>query len=234
MNQEPRILYISSASPVKGPGAIGWLHVTKLKEAGYDVDMLTLYKESSLPQVLYVRNRGFWTRLKEWIKYKFGKNLPGAPRFFFYKKETEPPVPVERVLKRILKPYDLVMVYFWQEMLSFQTVEAIFDKLNHPIVFFLCPDYSHMSGGCHFINDCLRYQTGCGCCPAFNSNDENDFTHWNVVYRKKFYEKVKPVVFGNSYMDSIYQKSLLLKDARKYIFQPLFNVVSFKPQPKVD
>ena len=37
MDVKPRILYISSASPVKGPGAIGWEHVTKLKQAGYKI-----------------------------------------------------------------------------------------------------------------------------------------------------------------------------------------------------
>lgn len=234
MAPKPQILYISSASPVKGPGSIGWQHVTKLKESGYDVDMLTLNKETSLSDVLYVRERGFWTKAKEWLKYKLGMDLPGPPYFFFYKKETEPPVPIKKILKLIDKSYDLVFVYFWQEMLSFQTIEAIYDKLNRPVVFFLCPDFSHMSGGCHFTNGCLRYQTGCGSCPAFRSKDENDFTHWNVIYRKKFYEKVKPVVFGNNYMNSIYQKSFLLKDVRKYIYQPLFNIDSFKPLKKQD
>ena len=230
MSVKPRIIYISSASPVKGPGTIGWGHVQLLKEAGFEVDMLTLYKEPTLPEVLFVQNNG---KLRMWgrkiINRFFRKRMPDQPHFFFYQKETEPPIPARKVVDKITKKYDLVMVYFWQGMLSFQTVEAIYDKLDHPVVYFISPDYSHMSGGCHFTCDCLRYQTGCGCCPAIDSNNENDFTHENVLFRERFYEKVKPVVFGNSYMNSFYQKSYLLKEARLHVYPPTFNVEKFKP-----
>lgn len=227
MKNKPQILYISSASPVKGPGAIGLEHVRLLKEAGYEVDMLTLYKEQSVPDIMYVKNRGLLTRLNEKIRRTFIIRLPGRPHCFFYKKETDPPIPTHKIIKKIVKPYDLVIVYFWQGLLSFKTVEAIYDMLNHPVVFFLCPDYSHMSGGCHFTCNCMRYQTGCGCCPAINSKNENDFTHWNVQYRMRFYEKVKPIVFGNNYMNSFYQKSFLLKNVRTYIYSPTFNIDKF-------
>ena len=233
MSAKPRILYISSASFESGPGVIGKGHVSQLKNAGYDVDALTLYRGPSCPDVMYVKEHSsFDTFINKFKRFFLNKRLPGAPHYFFYKKETQPPVPVSKVLKRIKKDYDLVIIYFWQELLSFETVEAIYDKLNHPVVFFFSPDYSHMTGGCHFTCDCQRYQTGCGRCPAFHSNDDNDFTHWNVVFRRRFYEKVKPVVFGNSYMSSFYKQSYLLKDARVEVYPPFFDVQRFKPVDK--
>lgn len=229
MDVKPRILYISSASPVKGPGAIGWKHVTKLKQAGYNVDMLTLYREPSLPDVKYIKDKvGLAEKIRKYFLFRFNL-LKGSPHYFFYREESLPPVAVSSVVSKITKEYDLVMVYFWQEMLSFNTIEVIYEKLNHPVFFFFCPDYSHMSGGCHFTCNCTRFEIGCGKCPAFGSNDENDFTHRNVLYRKRVYEKVKPVVFGNSYMNSFYEKSYLLKDVRKYIYQPIFEVDKFLP-----
>ena len=232
MSNKPRILYISSASPVRGPGVIGWGHVKNLRAAGYDVDMLTLFKEPSLPEVLYIKKDSFTNRFLTRLKKRLFVRLPGRPHYFFYKKESTPPVSVRKVLSQIIKDYDLVFIYFWQEMLSFKTVEAIYDKLNHPVIFFLCPDYSHMSGGCHFTCDCERYKTGCGKCPAIKSKKENDFTRWNVEYRKRFYEKVKPVVFGNSYMSLFYEQSYLLKNARIFVYPPTFNTAKYKPLNK--
>ena len=86
-----------------------------------------------------------------------------------------------------------------------------------------------MSGGCHFTGDCRRFETGCGCCPAFGSTDPNDFTHWNVKYRKKVYEKVKPVLLANTYMlDSFMKKSFLLKDQRLEFASTLLDLDKFR------
>ena len=233
MNDKLHILYISSASLVNGPGTASRGHISLLKNGGYDVDVLTLYREPSLPEVMFVKKKSIAIKFVDIFKRFFlRKHFPGYPHYFFYKKETQPPVPVSKVLETIKKDYNLVIIYFWQNLLSFRTVEAIYDKLNHPLFFFLSPDYSHMSGGCHFTCDCQRYQTGCGCCPAWNSKDEGDFTHWNFQDRIRIYEKVKPVVFGNSYMNIFYQKSLLLRNARIEIYPPYFDTSRFNPVEK--
>lgn len=179
------------------------------------------------------RNKTFFDRFVQKVKNIFRLRRPEAPYMFFYKKETKPPVSVKKVLSKIKKPYDLIMVYFWQDLLSFYTLESIFEKLNKPVVFFLSPDYSHMSGGCHFTADCQRYKIGCGHCPAWKSRCNKDFTHWNVMYRKRFYDKVKPVVFGNSYMISFYKSSFLLKDARIEKSVPMLDTDLFSPIERV-
>jgi glycosyltransferase involved in cell wall biosynthesis len=233
MNSTPRILYISSANFSEGPGAIGWTHVFNMRKSGLDVDVLTLYRQEEHPDFMYVKEGiSFYDRLKNKLKSILGLRKTDAPYVFFYKKETAPPVSVKKILSKINKPYDLVIIYFWQELLSFYTVESIFDKLNKPVVFFISPDYSHMSGGCHFSVDCERYKTGCGCCPAWKSNNPNDFTHWNVEYRKRFYEKVRPVVYGNSYMISFYKKSFLLNNARIETTVSGFDSEKFHPIDK--
>lgn len=236
MENTPKILYVSSADPLSGPGAIGLNHFKQLREAGLNADMLTLMKVPSHPEIMYVKERTLWMRIQEYsiARYKkiFGfknKDTLHVPYCFFYEKENRPPVPIKQVLKPLKhKQYDLVIVYFWQQLLSFETVEAIYDKY-HPVIFFLSPDFSHMSGGCHFPGDCKGFITGCGRCPAIGSNDDNDFTRWNVIYRKRFYEKVKPVVFGNSYMLSFFKKSFLLKDVEIVRNTPVIDTQNFLP-----
>lgn len=241
-NSVPKVLVISSVDPSIGPAVVGLEHYRAFKNAGLDVDFLTKYPVEGHPEFISVFDKkpgkpSLFVRVKRKLEYifrisEFFKQLPGY--FFFYGKESNPPVPVERILNKILKPYDVVYIVFWQELLSFATIEALYEKL-HCQFQFRCVDYSPMSGGCHFTGDCMRYQTGCGCCPAILSNKENDFTKWNVEYRKNVYEKVKPIVYGNSYMVRFYKKSFLLgKYDRIETVLPLVDVDKFCPLNPVD
>lgn len=235
----PRILFVSSADPLSGPGAIGLNHFNQLREAGLNVDMLTLMKVPSHPEIMYVKERTKWTRIKEYFIWRYkellgikDKDTVHLPYCFFYEKENRPPVPIKQVLKPLKnKQYDLVIIFFWLKMLSYETVEAIYNKF-HSVMFFLSPDFCFMSGGCHFPGDCKGYITGCGCCPAIGSTDKNDFTHWNVNYRKQVLKRIKPVVFCNSYMLSFFESSLLLKDVKKIKSWPVVDSKSFYPIEK--
>ena len=238
-----RILVISSADPCKGPGAIGKDLYDILKEYSskysIDVDMLTTYEVPSCPDIKYIYktkgriNRVLTStrRLLQRMKNKF-RRQPKEGHFFFYRKETNPPVPVSYVLNQIKKNYDIIIVYFWQGLLSFKTINDLYDKYPSKFMF-ICPDYSPMSGGCHFVGDCEKYKTGCGACEAFGFSETNDFTHFNVQYRKKIYEKVKPIIWANTYMiDFFFRKSYLLKNqklvkSRDYLDTNLFKPLDF-------
>lgn len=215
---KPRVLIISSCPLSMGPAAIAGQYYDALLRKGIETDLLLKLPEPGRPDIKYVweedKKPSFFQRIMRKVKRRLSKYAVSKPGFcFFYKKENNPPVPSQDILNKITKPYDLVYVVFWQTMLSFESIDKIFNKL-HCQIHFCGVDYSQMSGGCHFTGDCQRYKIGCGCCPAFNSNNQNDFTAWNVQYRKKVYEKVKPIVYGNQYMMNFYKESYLLKDAR--------------------
>ena len=234
LRNKPRVLVLSSCSPAIGPAIIGKQYYEALCRKGLEVDFMTKYPEPNHPEYLYaVENdyeKGFWFRTKRKIQWMLdGGYAKEGGYCFFYPKENHPPIPSQIVVKQIKKEYDLVIVVFWQGLLSFETIEQIYDKL-HCLIFFRCVDYSPMSGGCHFTGGCNRYQTGCGCCPAFHSKDNNDLTAWNVLYRKRVYEKVKPVVFGNLYMHQFYNRSYLLKDVQKEVgIAPIIDTDVFRP-----
>lgn len=236
--KKPIILLISSANPYEGPGILGADILSAFRKQGYDCDLLTKYEVSNHPEILYVF-RTPRTLVSKFIgkivkkialntRFRFLKKIkPGY--FFFYKKEEQPPVPINKILTKIKRNYDYVGIIFWQELISFQTVEAIYDKL-HCVISFFGVDYSQMSGGCHFTNDCKKYVSGCGCCDAFNSKDPNDFTHHNILFRKRVYDKVKPLVCGNLYMKTFYDRSYLLKNYPRIVLgHPLIDENIFKP-----
>lgn len=230
----PRILVISSVSPSVGPAIIASQYYDALREKGLKVDLLLKEPESGHAEYLHVVKSDYDKSLLNRIKKKLTRRFDALPRqekgyCFFYKKENHPPIPSSWVVRQIKKPYDLVLIVFWQGMLSFESIERIYDKL-HCQIHFMGVDYSQMSGGCHFTGSCLHYKTGCGCCPAFHSNDENDFTAWNVLFRKRVYDKVKPIVYGNQYQMKFYRESYLLKDVRCEINpSAIINTDVFKP-----
>lgn len=220
-----KILLISSADPFKGPGAIGKQMYDILRESSteyeLEVDMLTTVEQPHCPEIKYIyKTRGRLNRILTFFKclphkliIKFSKQ-PSDGYYFFYRKESNPPVSTSVVLDKVKKNYDIIIVYFWQELLSFKTINDLYDRYPSKFIF-ICADYSPMSGGCHFTNGCEKFKTGCGACSAYNSSDDNDFTRYNVEYRKKVYEKVKPVVWANTYMiEFFFKKSYLLKNQK--------------------
>lgn len=216
----PSILIITSLDPHIGPAVVAEDFYKTFKRGGYEVDMLTPFPVEGHPEYLSVYNnykewkysptRLLW-RLNDVLR-KVGELKHGVSSYmFFYRRETMPPMSINDILKSIKKNYDVVYVVFWQRMLTFKTIEAIYDKLKC-LIYFCCADYSPMSGGCHFTGECKRFETGCGCCPGIWSNNEKDFTRFNIEYRKKVYKKVHPVVTGNGYMHTFFKRSYLLKD----------------------
>lgn len=232
----PRILVLSSVSPKVGPAIIGEQIYLALKQKGLDVDFMTKYPEPDHPEYLWVVNENydkrFWVRVKRkllWWIAGCWRQKPG--HFFSYTWEIFPPVPSHYVVDAIKKQYDLVVVVFWQTLLSFNSIERIYDRI-HCQFQFIGVDYSQMSGGCHFTGNCQNYKTGCGKCPAVYSKYKNDFTAWNVRFRKRVYEKVKPIVYGNLYMHDFYRESYLLRNARCEILpSAIIDTDFFKPLP---
>lgn len=242
MQSKHNVLIISSANPLVGPGYLATDLLNAFAQESYSVDLLTLNKIKGHPEYMYVQDqdstiykiKDFVKRNKERIVGKIcrvrGKKIyPVGSYSFFYKDEQNPPVAKHKVLSKIEKQYDLVILLFWQRMLSFDTVWEIYKKLKSPIYFYSV-DYSPMAGGCHFTGDCGRYKIGCGCCPAFESKDPKDFTHRNVIYRERFYKEVRPIVSGNTYMHSFFKESYLLKNTFNTLSFPIINTEKFSPQ----
>lgn len=234
MNSNPHILVLSSVSPSIGPAIIGEQIYEALKRKGLDVDFMTKYPEPDHPEYLWAVNKGYERNLFVRIKKKLWWLLVGGhPKesgyCFFYTYEKRPPVPSRYVVNAIKKQYDLVFIVFWQDLLSFETIERIYDRL-HCQIQIGGVDYSQMSGGCHFTGSCENYKQGCGSCPAFRSKNENDFTAWNVRFRRRVYDKVKPIVWGNLYMHQFYKESYLLKNAQTEVgLAPIIDIDLFRP-----
>lgn len=228
-----KILFISSADPTVGPGTIAMDYFNAFRKHGYEVDFLTKYKVEHHPEIKYVFS-------KEHISYnnrlftfwrKLNKVDNKGLHHIFYRKENRPPVNIDKILNQIRDDYDYIVIFFWQGLLSYKSVEAIFNKMKSFVrVIFRCADYSPMTGGCHFMVDCQRYKYGCGCCEMVRSNNPNDFTAQNMKERTRINSIIKPIVQVNSYMKIFFEDSPAMNSGA--VISPstmMLNLDMFKP-----
>lgn len=205
-----KVLFISSANPLIGPGAIGMDYYNALLQGGYDVDFLTLKKVPGFPNIKYIYDKRipkfdhFWFKLNK----KLGRFKDDENHHIFYMKESQPPVAINKILSKIRRDYDIIIVFFWQGLLSYKTLKAIYDLCKPaPKVIFISADYSPMTGGCHFPGKCENYKIGCGNCPVLVNSKKKDFTSWNVAYRENVIKEIKPHIFVNTYMSKFFRQS---------------------------
>ena len=213
-DSKPRVLVMSSVPLSVGPAKIAEDYYLALRNAGINADLLLPYEDCNHPEYLtvYKSHPSYIARALDWVfKRTYPRNARRQPYCFFYHSEKLSPFPVKDVMKAIRNDYDLVLTVFWQEGFSFRTIEALYEKLRC-VFYFICVDYSTMSGGCHFPGDCIRFKTGCGVCPAYRRHFL-DFTKSNVQYRRKVISRVRPILGVNNYQyESFYSQSYLWKN----------------------
>lgn len=234
-----KILYISSINPLKGPGAIAMDHYRSLLEANFDITFLTTYPVTDNETIQYVLKKPIPYRIDmiRRLTYYFSRRKNPkvfSQYYYFYKKENQPPVPIRKILSKVDNDYDAIIIFFWQGLLSYKTLYKLYKKQKKkPKVIFMAADYSPMTGGCHFFGECRNYETGCGNCPMINSHNKKDFTAWNVRYRKKIINKIKPVILINSYMKNFFKNSSVIKAGAEIDIMSLtLDLEKYKPLDK--
>ena len=237
----PRILILSSTDPTTPLGAYALPFYTALKKQGYEVDFLTKYRVKGHPEFKFILDL---TRWPNYLRYKWHKRIARQAikksediaqqgnHAFDYGREDDAPIPVDKILKAIKKPYDVVYIIFWYQMISYHTIEAIYNKLRCQI-HLRCVDDQPASGGCHFIGSCTRMTEGCGCCPGLVNSTPDDFTHYNIEYRKRVFQAVHPIIYSNTHTLRIYHQSPLLTNYNRIEnVYPLVDNEHFRPIDK--
>ncbi len=230
-----RVLILSSANPTVGPGTLATDYWRALNANGYQADVLTLNAVPSHPEFmsLYPGPYSRFHNLKFKLWEKFRKPDAGGEHRLFYRREKDMPVPFSRFRKAIRHNYDYVLVVFWQEMLTFETILRLYRYMGRPKFVFACVDFSPASGACHFIGDCPSFDLGCGNCPMLGGKNRNDFTRKNTLYRRRVYDEVRPVLTVNTYMARYFRRSHALSPAVDIRYGTmLFDLDRFCPQPR--
>jgi glycosyltransferase involved in cell wall biosynthesis len=63
-------------------------------------------------------------------------------------------------------------------------------EINVPIVWTL-HDMWAFTGGCHYAEECTRYEKACGACPILKSSKERDLSRWIFNRKMETYRKIR-------------------------------------------
>ena len=243
MNKKLKILYIAGVSPYHFANMI-YDCMMALENAGHEVDFITLnefdgqkanmyniYKLSPLYKLrkLY-QSSPLLVKLRKLI---FGRKIIihrkrklSADGYYMENLiEQVSPVPVNLIFDKANKKYDLIITSVWEDIISAETLRRLYEHYKVPIIMHAADMYP-FTGGCQYPGSCKNYQKECGCCPILGSNDENDQTHLNYLFKKKVYTDIKCALVSNSYMLEEAQKCGLFEHVllRKKIFTVNENV----------
>lgn len=214
IKKKREILIISSVSPYQSAG-LGLDVMNSLKAIGYDVDFLTRYPTSEDSSIISVfskkpvvrdhKNKSIWKRFFSHLSFK-KKN-----KFVIVNlDESKPEVDTSLLLEKINKPYHLVIILFWQGMLSAGSLQAVYNKLKVPL-FILAVDMFPFTGGCFYFWDCRKFiDSECCQCPGIVSKRRKKIAQKNFLYKQLIYQNTPCVFMGNSWMMSFMKQTPII------------------------
>jgi len=105
-------------------------------------------------------------------------------------------------------------------------------QINKPIVWTL-HDMWAFTGGCHYSDDCNRFQQGCGNCPQLNRSGNNDLSRSILKRKKKAWAVLDiTIVTPSTWLAECAKKSSLFKGRRIEVIHNGLDLNLYKPVDK--
>lgn len=93
---------------------------------------------------------------------------------------------------------------------SFVNIKHL-SKIDKPIVWTI-RDMWPMTGGCHYVMECVKYKSGCGNCEQLNSNSSYDLSKFILNRKKKYLPKSMKIVGISHWIRDKAKESELFKE----------------------
>jgi len=105
-------------------------------------------------------------------------------------------------------------------------------KIDKPIVWTL-HDMWAFTGGCHYDEDCGKYNKNCGYCPTLGSNKKNDLSYKIFKRKEKSWKNLNlTIVTPSSWLGECAKKSSLFYKTRVEVIPNGIDLNHFKPIDK--
>lgn len=107
-------------------------------------------------------------------------------------------------------------------------------ELNVPIVWTL-HDMWAFTGGCHYAEECTRYEKACGACPILRSSQERDLSRWIFDRKMKTYLKINNlmIITPSNWLAGCVKRSSLLGGFPVEVIPNSLDTGVFFPEDKV-
>ncbi|MBN2771771.1 MAG: glycosyltransferase [Spirochaetes bacterium] len=187
----PKILHISSPG-YRSAGKLAFDIHEEFMNQGYESFIISKDNNYGFPNsVSYFGS--FWFNMEKIlnrIRYKFRKLFKlkedQDTKFGFHNKDHNNfQFQYRNILDKAPFKPDIVIFYALHEFINAKTMRMISEKTGAKI-FWLFYDMGPMTGGCHHSWDCDRFSKECGKCPWLYSDNENDLSKKNLLFKKKY------------------------------------------------
>ncbi|HPS17646.1 MAG TPA: glycosyltransferase [Bacteroidales bacterium] len=215
----------------------------ELKKRGYNSKVLLLHTHKATNDInavyvgcfskLYLRGINFFKRkiYTFFAKFSIVKNIKADAKYcFLYLNQYKTLVRTKQIVRKISIKPDAIILYFLQDFIHPKNIYELYIIYKVPILW-VFPDMNPMTGGCHYNWGCEGYKYECGKCPALKSNDPNDITHKNFIFKQRYFKSVKFITFFGG--DEINYSSIFKNITNKKLQAPI-NPDIFKPNNKIE
>ncbi|MCX5679734.1 MAG: glycosyltransferase [Candidatus Omnitrophica bacterium] len=109
----------------------------------------------------------------------------------------------------LVREANIIVLHWIPHMVD---VQEFFSRIEGRSIVWTLHDMNAFTGGCHYAEDCMRYKTGCGCCPQLGSIDPNDLSRQIFKRKEASYRKCRIyIAAGSEWLAERARGSLLFK-----------------------
>lgn len=199
-----RILFVSTFQDTRGAAIAARRMRNALIGYGHIVDLLVLYGTESENIITFKPD------IKDLLKFKIRLILERI-KFSGYRKTNRSYIyPLDNLgyqnLNKHLKDkYDIIHLHWINSFIDIKCL-AGFSEISKHLVWSL-HDAWPITGGCHIILNCQRFDQGCGLCPQLSSSKLLDITRLSLKMKIEEYLKISNIAFTvpSSWMLKQYQ-----------------------------
>jgi glycosyltransferase involved in cell wall biosynthesis len=200
-----------------------------LLSIGVESQLLVMHKGTTDPTVTQTRPRTVRQKFAAYIPSHSDERITSklqASGVGFFSPARRPDQ-----LATTLKAMDPDVVHLFWINSGFMQIESM-KQFNKPIVWTL-HDMWPFTGGCHYDNECGKFQSMCGACPMLASSSEHDLSR--LIWKRKHasWRNVRIVVVATSHwLAEMARSSSLFKDQRIEVIPNGIDTSQYKPIDK--
>lgn len=222
-----KILLLNTYDISGGAAIAAYRLLRGLQRSGVQAQMLVQFKKSDNYSIISPQTK--WQKVFSKIK----PIIDSVPvRFYKQRKNNifSPAVLRDNIYKKIqeINP-DIIHLHWINE--GFVRIETL-AKINKPIIWTLHDSWA-FTGGCHYDEECGKYEKNCGNCPILGSSRKNDLSYRIWKRKEKSWKNLDlTVVTPSSWLGECVKKSSLFCRTRVEVIPNGIDLNRFKPIDK--
>lgn len=229
-NHDIRVLHLSTLD-CGGAGIAAYRLHCGLTQIGIDSHMWVLHKSTNDPKVQWAHDSQYATfnrkNILTWpdLRKKWDdvlKCFPNRSRSLCFFSTPDSTIK----LKKQIQEFDIINLHWIAGFIDIKTMPIFFSGKK---IFWTLHDMNPFTGGCHYAQDCTRYENTCHDCPQLGPGSKDIVNHaWNI--KKENYRHLDlTVITPSKWLGNCSRNSALLGRFSQYVVPNGLDLEDYQP-----